>query len=72
MSHEFNVRAAFTILEFCRRNGISKSHYYNQPEHLRPRTFRFGDKPLISREEEVEWHRRLQELAETERKKAAQ
>jgi hypothetical protein len=49
---------AFSISEFCRRNGISIQLFYKlKPLGLMPPTFRLGARVLISREAAAAWRR---------------
>lgn len=54
-----NERDAYPILEFCRRHGFSRSHYYDLPAEDRPREMRVGKRVLISKEDAAEWRARM-------------
>ena len=57
-------RDSFQIVEFCRRNGISRSTFYNlQAEGRAPRTFNVGRRVLISKEAAAEWRERMEKLS---------
>jgi predicted DNA-binding transcriptional regulator AlpA len=49
---------AYTINEFCRRHGISRSTYYNaQRDGVGPQEMRLGNRVMISREAAERWRR---------------
>jgi hypothetical protein len=49
-------RSAFSIGEFCQRNGISLSFYFLlQKQGLGPRTMRVGHRRIITLEAEADW-----------------
>jgi hypothetical protein len=50
---------AMSIAEFCRRHGISKTHFYNLPLHLRPALMTVGCRKLVSKESARAWRARL-------------
>jgi hypothetical protein len=51
-------RAAYSIREWCIRNGYSPSFYYKlQRQGRGPRTIREGRRTTISREADEEWRR---------------
>jgi hypothetical protein len=54
---------AFTIDEFCARNGpISRAHYYNlRKDGLGPREMHAGSRVLISAEAAADWRRAREE-----------
>jgi len=55
---------AFSILEFCRRHGISRAHFYNLSKSGdAPAVMRVGRRTLISAEAAAEWRRRMEEAA---------
>ena len=45
---------AFSIPEFCKRNGISVQLFYKN-KTVMPATFRVGSRVLISREAAAQW-----------------
>jgi predicted DNA-binding transcriptional regulator AlpA len=48
----------YSILEFCRRHGISRPHFYRLREQgLTPVEFRLGARVLITREAAEAWRR---------------
>ena len=48
----------YSILEFCRRTGISRPHYYRLREDgLTPVEFRLGTRVLITKEAAEAWRR---------------
>jgi excisionase family DNA binding protein len=49
---EFN---AFSIKEFCRRNGLGRTTVYSEIKAGRLRPKKVGRRTLISREEEQRW-----------------
>jgi predicted DNA-binding transcriptional regulator AlpA len=52
---------AFSIPEFCRRHGISRSAFYNAlAAGTGPRIMKVGSRTLISREAAAEWRRRCE------------
>lgn len=56
---------AFSISEFCRRNGISIQLFYKlKPQGLMPKTFRLGVRVLISREAAAAWRREREAAAQ--------
>jgi hypothetical protein len=65
MSRETQPRAAFSIDEFCARNGICRASLYNYwHEGVGPQFMRVGSRRLISAEAEARWHREREEAAE--------
>jgi predicted DNA-binding transcriptional regulator AlpA len=49
---------AYSILEFCRRHGLSRSAFYNALKAGEgPRLMRVGTRVMISREAAAEWRR---------------
>jgi hypothetical protein len=55
---------AFSILEFCRRHGISRAHFYNLwKSGDGPAVMRVGRRTLISAEAAAEWRMRMQDVA---------
>jgi hypothetical protein len=51
-----NSRDAFSIDEFCARNCISRSGFYNLLAHgIGPRVMRVGSRTLISKEAASDW-----------------
>ena len=51
-------RAAYSIPEWAKRNGISVSMYHKiQKQGLGPRIMRVGSRTLISREADEQWRR---------------
>jgi len=53
---------AFSVAEFCRRNGISVQLYYKMREHMPP-TFRVGGRVLISKDAAAAWRRQRETAA---------
>lgn len=50
---------AYSIAEFCRRNSISRGHYYNlQQDGDGPKERRARGRVLISKEAAAEWRTR--------------
>jgi predicted DNA-binding transcriptional regulator AlpA len=46
----------FSILEFCRRHGFSRPHFYRlRAQGLTPTEFRLGSRVLITREAAAAW-----------------
>ena len=46
----------FSVLEFCRRHGFSRPHYYRlRTQGLTPVEFRLGNRVLITREAAQAW-----------------
>jgi hypothetical protein len=45
---------AFSVPEFCRRNGISLAMFYKRPD-LMPATFSVGKRRLVSKESAARW-----------------
>ncbi len=63
---------SYTISEFCGRNGISRSKYYELVHAGEgPKVFRVGTKPLISREAAEKWRRQMEAKTAMEAKSAA-
>jgi len=55
---------AFSILEFCRRHGISRAHFYNLSKSGNaPAVMRVGRRTLISAEAAAQWRQRMEEPA---------
>jgi predicted DNA-binding transcriptional regulator AlpA len=53
---------AFSILEFCRRHGISRSAFYNALKaNQGPRLMKVGNRVMISREAAEAWRREREE-----------
>jgi hypothetical protein len=51
-------RDAYSIPEWCRRNGFSPSFFFKlQKKGLGPRVMRVGRRTLVSREANDEWRR---------------
>jgi hypothetical protein len=51
-------RAAFSVDEFCARNGISRAFLYLLWRRgCGPRFVQAGKRRLITREQETDWHR---------------
>jgi predicted DNA-binding transcriptional regulator AlpA len=49
---------AFSILEFCRRHGLSRSAFYSALKaNQGPKLMRVGSRVMISREAAAEWRR---------------
>ena len=64
-------QSAFTIGEFCARNGFSKATYYNLRKADRPVEMLIGDKlKRITPESEADWHRRMEARAAKEDRRA--
>jgi hypothetical protein len=64
--------AAFSISEFCRRNGISQSFYFKlQQRHLAPRTMNLGHRRLITPEAEKDWQREREAASDSELRETA-
>jgi hypothetical protein len=64
--------AAFTISEFCVRNKISRAKFYiEQAAGRGPRVMHVGQKRLISREAELDWHRDREAAAQNAEPQAA-
>jgi len=54
---------AYSVAEFCRRNGISRATYYNlQRDGTGPRVMKVGARALISVEAATEWRRNMEAL----------
>ena len=54
-------RAAFSIPQWCDRNGVGASFYFKlQKIGAGPRVMRIGRRTLISREADEEWCRELE------------
>lgn len=51
---------AMTIPVFCARHGISRSTYYNIPQHERPREMRIGKRVLITKEAAARWREEIE------------
>ena len=49
-------RSAFTVDEFCDRNGIGRSSVYKEIESGRLESIRVGTRRLITLEQERAWH----------------
>jgi hypothetical protein len=48
----------YSILEFCRRHGFSRPHFYRlRIQGLTPVEFRLGNRVLITREAAEAWRR---------------
>jgi hypothetical protein len=45
---------AFSVPEFCARNGISLAMFYKRPD-LMPKSFHVGTRHLVSRESAARW-----------------
>jgi hypothetical protein len=70
--HRADERDAFSIPEFCRRNGFGPGLYFKIARDGRgPRVMRVGRRTLISREAAEEW-RRAREAASVPRTKGAE
>jgi hypothetical protein len=51
-------KAAYSIDEFCARNGICRVSLYNYWRRgVGPRSFKVGSRRLITAEAERDWHR---------------
>jgi len=49
---------SFSIVEFCRRNSISRSHYYGMRKlGIGPREMRVLSRVLITKAAETDWQR---------------
>jgi excisionase family DNA binding protein len=46
---------AFSVKEFCRRNGLGRTTVYNEIKEGRLRPKKVGRRTLISHEEEQRW-----------------
>lgn len=65
-------RAAFSIIEFCERNGISRATYYNlKKAGIGPREMEVLGRKLITGEAETDWHRDREAAAATSATEAA-
>lgn len=59
-------KAAFSVTEFCKMHGFSKSEYYNLRKRGQgPEELRIGTRVLVTVESAADWRRRL--TAETSR-----
>jgi hypothetical protein len=48
---------AFSVDQFCQRNGICKAHFYNAVRAGRgPRLMKVGRRTLVTRQAETDWH----------------
>jgi hypothetical protein len=57
---------AYSVREFCARNGISPQLFYKlKPQGLMPATFNVGTRVLISKEAAATWRREREKAAET-------
>jgi hypothetical protein len=57
-------KAAFSVNEFCARNGICRVSLYNYWRRgVGPRFMKVGSRRLISAEAESDWHREREEAA---------
>ena len=54
---------AFSVKEFCRRNGISVQLFYKLRNQM-PRTFKVGTRVLISKEAAAAWRRKRERAAQ--------
>ena len=63
-------RDAYTIEEFCKAHGFSRSTFYNLPVEDRPRLMQVGGRQRVSREAAAEWRRRMEERAAEESQRA--
>jgi hypothetical protein len=55
------TRSAYSVIEWCKLNGISRGHFYNLDKIGKaPRSFYAAGRRLISAEADVEWRRRLE------------
>lgn len=56
---------AYSIDEFCARNGISRQLFYKlKPQGKMPKTFKLGARVLISREAAAAWRYAREEAAQ--------
>jgi phage terminase small subunit len=54
---------AFSVEDFCKAHGISRAMYYVlKKQGKAPRSFRVGNKPLISTEAAAEWRRQMESM----------
>ena len=62
------MSVVFTVAQFCREHGISRTTFYElQKERRGPRLMRVGRRVLISTEAAAEWRERIErETAEGE------
>ena len=63
-------RDAFTIDEFCKSHGFSRSTFYNLPETDRPALMQVAGRKRVSREAAAEWRRRMEARAAKEGRRA--
>ena len=55
-------REAFSVNDFCSAHSISRSFFYRlESKGLGPRTFKIGDRTLISKEAAAEWRAQLEQ-----------
>jgi predicted DNA-binding transcriptional regulator AlpA len=55
-------RAVETLSEWCQSHRVSRSSFYNLVKRDEaPRTFRVGNKILISKEASAEWRRKREQ-----------
>ena len=58
--------SAFTILEFCRRNAISRAFFYKMSKAGQgPQDMKIGSHSRISAEAECDWKREREAVAAT-------
>lgn len=60
---------AFSVKEFCRRNGISVQLFYKLRNQM-PHTFNVGTRVLISKESAAAWRREREQAAKATRRVA--
>jgi hypothetical protein len=59
------TKVAFSVDEFCARNGICRATYYNLKKGGKgPRAMRVGSRDIISATAETAWHRRMEAEAD--------
>jgi hypothetical protein len=60
------IKVAFSVDEFCARNGICRATYYNLKKCGKgPKAMRVGCRDIISIEAETAWHRRMEAETQT-------
>jgi len=53
-------RTAYTVSEFCERNGICRATFYNlQKRGQAPQTITVGAHPRVTAQAEADWHRHM-------------
>ena len=57
--HATVQRTAFSIMEFCERNGISRTLAYAEIRNGRLKTRKVGRRQLITVQDEAAWHAAL-------------